>query len=150
MNDLSGLKKKLIIDVSVPWLLENPPIKMNEKKRFWCVVLWLLAGKTLPMNMNEKSINIWCVRPQFLDFEEIIRKNTSTKIRYLNSVSKWKLLTNDCYKTISGHFPAICTFIFHKAEVQTVIYRCLIGLNLKFWKYDSWFPSEVPKLTPAN
>ena len=34
--------------------------------------------------------------------------------------------------TISGHIFANCTFIFHKAEVQTVILRCLIGLNLKF------------------
>ena len=37
--------------------------------------------------------------------------------------------------------------IFHKTEVQTVILRCLTGLNLEFWKYDSWFPSDVSKLT---
>ncbi len=37
--------------------------------------------------------------------------------------------------------------IFHKTEVQMVILRCLMGLNLEFWKYDSWFPSDVSKLT---
>ena len=42
-------------------------------------------------------------------------------VHKLNSVTKWKLLMNNCYKTVSGHFFAICTFIFHKAEVQTVI-----------------------------
>ena len=37
---------------------------------------------------------------------------------------------NDRVTTISGHFFAICMFIFHKTEVQTVILRCLTGLNL--------------------
>ena len=68
----------------------------------------------------------------------------------LYSDSKWNWLINDCFTTISGHFFAICMFVFHKTEVQTVILRCLTGLNLKFWKYDSWFPSEVSKLTWAN
>ena len=40
--------------------------------------------------------------------------------------------------------------IFHKTEVQTVILRCLTGLNLEFWKYDSWFPSEESKLTSVR
>ena len=53
----------------------------------------------------------------------------------LKSVLKWKLLLNNCYRTISGHFFAICIFIFHKTEVQTVILRCLTGLNL------NWFNS---------
>ena len=34
--------------------------------------------------------------------------------------------------TISGHIFANCMFIFHKIEVETVILRCLTGLNLKF------------------
>ena len=57
----------------------------------------------------------------------------------LKSVSKWKLLLNLSYKTISGHFFAICIFIFHKTEVQTVILRCLMGLNLDWFKiYGLW------------
>jgi hypothetical protein len=52
--------------------------------------------------------------------------------------------------TISGHIFANCMFVFHKTEVQTVILRCLTGLYLKFWKYDSCFSSEVSKLSSAN
>ena len=37
---------------------------------------------------------------------------------------KWLL-----YHHGSGHFFAICMFIFHKSEIQTVILKCLIGLN---------------------
>ena len=48
---------------------------------------------------------------------------------YIKSDRKWMLLLNNCYKIVSGHFFAICIFIFHKTEVQTVILRCLTGLN---------------------
>ena len=49
------------------------------------------------------------------------------------------LLFYNCYKTVSGHFFAICIFIFHKTEVQTVILRCLMGLNLDWFKiYGLW------------
>ena len=54
--------------------------------------------------------------------------------RPLKSVSKWKLLLNNFYRTISGHFFTIFIFIFHKTEVQTVILRSLTGLNLNFSK----------------
>ena len=39
--------------------------------------------------------------------------------------------------TIFGHCFANCMFIFHKTEVQTVILRCLMSLNLNWYKsYD--------------
>ena len=43
------------------------------------------------------------------------------------------LLFNNCYKTIFGHFFAICIFFFHKTEVQTLNLRCLTGLNLNWF-----------------
>ena len=49
----------------------------------------------------------------------------------IKTVRKWKFLLNNCYKSVSGHFFAICILIFHKTEVQTVILRCLMGLDLK-------------------
>ena len=52
-----------------------------------------------------------------------------------------------CSTTISGHFFDICMAIFHRAEVQTVILRCLMGLNLEFWKNNSCLSSDVSKLT---
>ena len=40
--------------------------------------------------------------------------------------------------TFSGHFFAICMFIFHKTEVVTVILRCWSGLNHNWFKsYDT-------------
>ena len=51
---------------------------------------------------------------------------------------KWKILINDCCRTLSGHFFAICMFIFHKTEVLKVILRCLTGLNYDWFKsYDT-------------
>ena len=43
-------------------------------------------------------------------------------------------LTKVHFTTISGHFFANCMFIFHKTKVQTVILRCLMGLNLDWFK----------------
>ena len=39
--------------------------------------------------------------------------------------------------TFSGHFFAICMFIFHKTEVQTVILRSLTGLKSE-WVQNLW------------
>ena len=48
------------------------------------------------------------------------------------------LLFYNCYKTVSGHFFAICIFIFHKTEVLTVILRYLTGLTYDWFKsYDT-------------
>ena len=45
---------------------------------------------------------------------------------------------NGSCTTISGHFLAICMFIFHKTEIQTVILRCLTIINLNCYKsYDT-------------
>ena len=52
----------------------------------------------------------------------------------IKSDRKWMLLLNNCYKIVSDHFFAICIFIFHKTEVRTVILRCLMGLNLNWFK----------------
>ena len=52
----------------------------------------------------------------------------------IKSDPKWMLLLNNCYKIVSGHFFAVCIFIFHKTEVQTVILRCLMGLYLNLFK----------------
>ena len=38
------------------------------------------------------------------------------------------------FTNISGHFSANCMFIFLKKEVQTVILRCLTGLNIDWFK----------------
>jgi hypothetical protein len=49
-------------------------------------------------------------------------------------------ITNAHFATTSSHLFANCMFIFHKTEVQTVILRCLTGLNLDWFKsYDLRF-----------
>ena len=79
--------------------------------------------------------------------------NLEPQVRFrfiVKSVSKWKLLLNDCSSTISGHFVAICTFIFHKAEVQRVILRCLMGLNFNWFKSYGLRCSLRPRASSAN
>ena len=42
----------------------------------------------------------------------------------LKTDPKQMLLLNNCYTTVSGHFFALCIFIFHKTEIQRVILVC--------------------------
>ena len=50
-------------------------------------------------------------------------------------IQKW--LVNGNSTTISSHFFAYSTNIFHKTEIQTVILRCSTGLNFHWFKsYD--------------
>ena len=71
-------------------------------------------------------------------------------LRKLKSVRKWMLLFYNCYKTVSGHFFAICIFIFHKTEVQTVILRCLMGLNCNWFKSYGLRCSRRPRASSVN
>ena len=48
---------------------------------------------------------------------------------------------NGCFTTISGHFFGNYMTIFHKTEVQTVILRCLTGLNHDWFK--SWLKMQI-------
>ena len=59
---------------------------------------------------------------------------STLNIVLIKSDRKWMLLLNNCCKIVSGHFFAMCIFKFHKTEVQTVILRCLMGLNLNWFK----------------
>ena len=52
--------------------------------------------------------------------------------------------------TFSGHFFAICVFIFHKTEVLTVILRCLMGLNLDWVKSFGLRCSLRPHASSVN
>ena len=47
----------------------------------------------------------------------------------LKTDRKQMLLLNDSCTTVSGRFFAVCIFIFHKTEVQTVSLKCLTDLN---------------------
>ena len=44
---------------------------------------------------------------------------------------KDKCFKNGHFLTICGHFFGNYIDIFHKTEIQTIILRCLVGLNLK-------------------
>ena len=57
---------------------------------------------------------------------------------------------NDRVATVSGHFFAICVFIFHKTEVQTVILRCLTGLNLNWFKSYGLRCNLRPRASSVN
>jgi hypothetical protein len=66
------------------------------------------------------------------------------------SVSKWNWLINSHYTTISGHLFATCMSIFQKNEVQTIILRCLTGLNLDWFKSYGLKCSLRPCACSAN
>ena len=77
----------------------------------WMELIWMLDNLSLLCKFDSKQI--W-------------------------SDSKWNWLIKGSFTTISGHFLAICMFIFHKTEIRMVILRCLTGLNLNWFKsYDT-------------
>ena len=69
-----------------------------------------------------KSYNIKHNYCHFL-FLQFCKKNTE---------NLWLIIGH--FRTISGHCLANCMKIFHKKEVQTVILRCLVCLNLNWIK----------------
>ena len=60
------------------------------------------------------------------------------------TVSKWMSNINDQCTTFSGHFLAICMFIFHKTEALTglfeVLNRSYLRLVQKLWHKTKIFP----------
>ena len=65
------------------------------------------------------------------------------RIFWKSKFQKWPFL--DHFWSFFGNY----IDIFHKTEIQMFILRCLMGLNLEFWKYDSRVPSDVSKHTPV-
>ena len=57
---------------------------------------------------------------------------------------------NDLCMTISGHFFAICIFIFQETEILTVILMCFTGLNLDWFKCYGLKCSLRPHASSAN
>ena len=53
---------------------------------------------------------------------------------------------NGHFMTTSGHFLATYMFILHKTEIQTIILRCLMRLNLNWFKSNDAKPKN-PKNT---
>ena len=76
--------------------------------------------------MNWRHNFLWC------RIGKVVEKNWLLifSYTYLHSESKRMTITIVHFTTISGHFSANRMFIFHKKEVQTVILRCLTGLNI--------------------
>ena len=99
-----------------------------------------LEMQNLGSQVSSASILI-CTHLQFtylLIVQEVYYWTIKKHWCILYSDSKWNWLLNGGFTTISGHFFTICMFIFHKTEVQTVILRCFMVLNLNWFKsYDT-------------
>ena len=65
-------------------------------------------------------------------FFNFVRKKTES-LRFING----------SFMTISGHFSANCIKIFHKTEVQTVILRYLVCLNLNGIKSNNTMLAKI-------
>ena len=68
----------------------------------------------------------------------------------LYSESKQMTITIANFTTISGHFSPNCMFISYKKEVQTVILRCLMGLNIDWFKNYGLRCKWWPQASLAN
>ena len=64
------------------------------------------------------------------------------------SESKRMTITSAHFTTISGHCSVNCMFSFHKKEVQTVILRCLMALNIGVnWGLEcAWLTFKIQQL----
>ena len=113
-------------------------------KYWWC--------RVLKMEWCGKGGNL-CSRGFFMDVHR--EPNPQQKLKHevifiIKSDRKWMLLLNNCYKIVSGHFFAICIFIFHKMEVQMVILSCLTGLNHNWFKSYGLRFSRRPRASSGN
>jgi hypothetical protein len=105
---------------------------------------------------NQYNVKKWFIPvridPQYVPYSSFFYQNISKNQKEINLKTDWKrmLLLNDCYKTVSSHFFAICMLIFHKTEAQTVILICSMGLNFNWFNRYDLKGSLRPNTTLAN
>ena len=92
-------------------------------------------------------LHVWRMWPNssrrfYIDKPKILLSNVALGLNGWTFIKNWrlekeKIFTFGHFTTISGHFFANYISIFHKTEIQTVILRCLVCLNLNWIKsYD--------------
>ena len=86
----------------------------------------------------------------FFQFNNLWQMSYLSSKWVVYSDRKWKILINDCCRTLSGQFFAICMFIFQKTEVQMVILRCWMGLNFNWFKSYGLRCNLRPKASSAS
>ena len=83
--------------------------------------------------------------------QTILTKDSHSQSRYLDKECfEMKVTPKWLFYNHLWSFVAICTFIFHKAEVQTVILRCLMGLNFNWFKSYGLRCSLRPRTSSVN
>ena len=83
------------------------------------IILPILPLKTLLVKATKKNIGS-TLQAVVVNIDYCTKKETTLRVGH--------------FTTISGHFSANYTNIFHKTEVQTVILRCLVYLCLNWIK----------------
>ena len=122
----------LIIILSCPFVCSSPP-RQARQARFLVSIrsykqqpVKIFVGRILDLAWLKFTvaalmfISNMVLTPQKLTVLIVLFWSSVTSIFVLKTDRKRMLLLNNRHTTISGHFFAICMFIFHKPEVQTV------------------------------
>ena len=76
-----------------------------------------------------------CQKPDCIkSYKKKHNKNNFPFLQFCKKKPENLRLKNGHFTTLSGHFSANYIKIFQKNEIQTVILRCLVGLNLNWIK----------------
>ena len=111
-------------ELSMSWSFYDPFWSFFCQLRQYLSQNWASDGHFDVSNMPKSYLDqkLWH-KTQLPVFCNFVKKNTD---------NLW--LINGHFTTISGHFLANYIKIFQKTEIQTVILRCFVGLNLNWIK----------------
>ena len=129
-NDVLG-PLKIFVDYSLPDEKTNGTIILLYDK------LSLISKVIFQCNGSKWRTILWCIY-------SLTSKETTFEFGH--------------FTTISGHFFVNCMNIFHRAEISTVILRCLTHLNINWIKsnyikhtfFHFWFFCKLTELTKTD
>ena len=114
------------------------PYRPNFSDIFDLCLHWVSVVRDQNQSTRAAAVIVRCYFLFEVSWSLVIE--TYVKMGYwdLRTDQKWKLLRNDCFTTLAGHF---LPYVSLSIEVQTVSLRCLTDLNLM-----AYFFCELPKV----
>ena len=117
-----------ICTVKIRSRLQNDPFRTISTNHFFANYMYIFQkiwfrGHFEVSNMFKYQLDQWLQH-------KIQKESFSFFLQFVKKKPENLQLKNGHFMTISGHFFANYTKIFQKTEIQTVILRCLKGLNL--------------------
>ena len=129
----SDLRQVMQGSLSMETASTRPPF-LPFFNHFWPFFWQLLTFLSIFHKTEVQTVILRCWTGLYLNWF----KSYDTKCKYIFLDLATHEMINGRFLTISSQFSAIYINIFHKTEVQTVILRCWICLNLNWFKsYDA-------------